>query len=176
MDIDRVPEKYRETVREFLINYYTARRAQLLEDFNVRIPPQSRKDILNSRLARNMAYIARAAAGKLKETETVRSTVMIQVNNMFDRLFSEPMTGVMIQPKNFWSSDLGQVFAQAMAWAWEEELITQTEAADLRGVSLQAINNAIRDGRLIPWKDFSAPERQGRTLVSRREVIEMDTD
>lgn len=44
------------------------------------------------------------------------------------------------------------------------DLITQTEAAELRGVSLAAITNLVKRGRLTKFEQF------GKTLVSRREV------
>jgi fatty acid-binding protein DegV len=44
------------------------------------------------------------------------------------------------------------------------DLITQKEAAELRGVSLAAIANLVKRGRLSKFKQF------GRSLVSRREV------
>ena len=44
------------------------------------------------------------------------------------------------------------------------DLITQSEAAELRGVSLSAIANLVRRGRL------DTVERFGKTLVSRSQV------
>ncbi len=46
-----------------------------------------------------------------------------------------------------------------------KDLITQTEAAELRGVSLRSINNLIRRGRLRSVEQF------GKTLVYRSEVL-----
>jgi len=48
------------------------------------------------------------------------------------------------------------------------ELITQTEAAKLRGVSLEAINNLVRRRRL------SYTEMFGRKLVYRTEVLALE--
>lgn len=45
------------------------------------------------------------------------------------------------------------------------DLITQTEAAELRRVSLRSINNLIRRGRLRSVEQF------GKTLVYRSEVL-----
>jgi hypothetical protein len=44
------------------------------------------------------------------------------------------------------------------------ELITQTEAAELRGVSLRSINNLVRRGRLRSVEQF------GKKLLYRNEV------
>ncbi len=46
-----------------------------------------------------------------------------------------------------------------------KDLITQTEAAELRGVSLRSINNLVQRGRLKSFEQF------GRTLVYRSEVL-----
>jgi hypothetical protein len=45
------------------------------------------------------------------------------------------------------------------------DLITQLEAAELKGCSLQAINNLVRRGRLKGYGKY------GRVLVSRSEVV-----
>jgi excisionase family DNA binding protein len=51
-----------------------------------------------------------------------------------------------------------------MATKSKGELITQTEAAELRGVTVAAINELIKRGRL------KAVEMYGRSLVYRSEV------
>jgi excisionase family DNA binding protein len=47
-----------------------------------------------------------------------------------------------------------------------EDLITQVEAAELRGCSLQTVNNWVRRGHLIGY------ERFGKVLVSRAAVLD----
>lgn len=46
-----------------------------------------------------------------------------------------------------------------------EDWITQLEAAELRGVAVQVVNNWVRRGRL------RTTERYGKTLVSRGDVL-----
>lgn len=48
------------------------------------------------------------------------------------------------------------------------DLITQSEAAELRGVSLSAIANLVKRGRL------DKVERFGKTLVKRSQVLALD--
>jgi hypothetical protein len=51
------------------------------------------------------------------------------------------------------------------------DLITQAQAAELGAPSVQAVNNAIRDGRLTGYNNPDAEhQRQGKTLVSRSAV------
>lgn len=51
-----------------------------------------------------------------------------------------------------------------------DDLITQAEAAALRGVSVSAINHLIRRGRL------STVERYGLQLVSKSEVLSFERE
>lgn len=46
-----------------------------------------------------------------------------------------------------------------------EEWITQLEAANLRGVTLQVVNNWVRRGRV------RSKEKYGKVLVSRADVL-----
>lgn len=54
------------------------------------------------------------------------------------------------------------------------DLITQAEAADLAAVSVAAINNAIRDGRLRNYRqDDAAVHKPGGNLVSKSDVAKL---
>lgn len=51
------------------------------------------------------------------------------------------------------------------------DLITQAAAAEIAGITIQAINQAIRDGRLNRYENPDAKyRRQGATLVSEAEI------
>lgn len=52
-----------------------------------------------------------------------------------------------------------------------DDLITQAQAVELGSPSVQAVNNAIRDGRLYAYRrEGEGPQRQGATLVSEADV------
>ena len=52
-----------------------------------------------------------------------------------------------------------------------DDLITQTQAAAIAGITIQAISNAVRDGRLRGYENPAAPNPQrGSTLVRKTEV------
>lgn len=54
------------------------------------------------------------------------------------------------------------------------DLITQAEAVEIGAPSVQAVNNAIRDGRLQRYTNPDAKyQRQGKTLVSKAEVLQL---
>lgn len=55
---------------------------------------------------------------------------------------------------------------------WRDpDWISQTEAAQLAGVSAAAVRNAVADGRLSRWEDPDEPNPQRRTRVRRSEVL-----
>lgn len=61
-------------------------------------------------------------------------------------------------------------FDDQIEW-FVDDLITQAEAVELGAPSIQAVNNAIRDGRLRGYNNPDAEyQRQGKTLVSRAEI------
>ena len=49
-------------------------------------------------------------------------------------------------------------------WGMADELITQVEAAKLRGISVAAINDLVKRGRI------RSEERYGKTLVYRSDI------
>jgi len=51
-----------------------------------------------------------------------------------------------------------------------KDLITQTEAAELRGVDLSVVNQWVRRGRVPSYEQF------GKNLVSRAEVLKYDPE
>ena len=63
----------------------------------------------------------------------------------------------------------GLGFTGDIAWYYDD-LITQTEAARIRSVTVQAIHQAIRTGRLRPHRNPDAPLHQGHILVRRADV------
>lgn len=70
----------------------------------------------------------------------------------------------------FRSGDLVDAIEAAHRWI-DEDLITQARAAQLAGITTQAVNNATRDGRLeIYANDEATNPRHGGKLVSRQQV------
>lgn len=54
------------------------------------------------------------------------------------------------------------------------DLITLSEAAELMGVTVQAIDQRVNRLALAVYIDRSAPQRQGRRLVRRSEVAQAE--
>lgn len=68
------------------------------------------------------------------------------------------------QVVNVYAGERGRL-ARALASATPDDLITQTEAAEIANITIQAINNAIRDGRL---RAYSGPDAVAHRAGDRR--------
>jgi hypothetical protein len=172
------PEQYKETIERFILDYFNQRRRELEGAFPgiIQIPSVERERLFNSELAADLALIASAAAGELKLSdldEVFIFEIVLVIQDLMERLFSDPLTYRYNIPERFWTTPLGKMVAKARLRLSKDELIPIKEAAELLGVSVQAISRAVKNGRLTRYVDPDAPERQGRTLVSRREVEAM---
>ena len=123
---------------------------------------------------------------ELIETEAIREIVLDNANEWDDDDF-EPDWSTPDEDK---LSDLAGVL-NGLGWQAEAltsdqletgelyaipplNLITQAEAGRRAGISTQAINQAIRDGRLTGYKNANAAaKRQGATLVDEAQVREV---
>ena len=174
MDV-QIPERYKETVEQFLLNYWTRRTWEIEQTvLGVQVGPVRPDVLFNSALADQLAEIARAAAGEMEHSENGWTEGVLQegIQDLMDRLFAPPGLSSSYQiPENFWEHPLGQMVARALLWIRGDGLITLTEAAEIRGVTVQAISQAVAAGRLTRYVDPDAANPQkGRVLVSRREV------
>jgi hypothetical protein len=131
--------------------------------------------LFKSALADQLAEIGRAAAGEVRHSKDgdIEAVVRAGLQDLVERLFLSPVMGTCEVPAAFWDTPLGRMVAQAWIWVERGELITVAEAARLRGVTTQAISNAVREGRVTRYVDPDAPQHQGRTLVSRSQVEAM---
>lgn len=86
-------------------------------------------------------------------------------------LFSVPNASTYTIPNSFSETPFGALWAAAFVRVQGDELITIAEAAELAGVSIQAISARIDRGSLMAYTDpMSANSRQGRRLVARGDV------
>ena len=174
-----IPEQYRETIEQFLLAYWTRRTWEIEQTIlGVQIPLIAPDTLYNSALADQLAEIARCAGGGVQHSEDGFTEGVIQegIQDLMERLFCPPglYTAYDI-PSRFWEHPLGQMVARALLWIRGDELITLTEAAEIRGVTVQAISQAVKVGRLTRYVDPDAANPQrSRTLVSRCEVDALD--
>lgn len=92
------------------------------------------------------------------------------VQSMAEWFFSLPTWNRYDIPDWWADTELGALWWQAVIRIQGDELITIAEAAQLAGVSVQAISQRIKTGTLDAYTDPLAPSRQGRQLVRRQDV------
>jgi len=131
--------------------------------------------LIISATAMRITAIAMVAGGDMPhDSAGVREAlVLAEVEGLLRRLFWSPgmrEDEPVVVPSAFWPTELGKTVARAVLWAKAGDLITMQEAADLRGVGLTAISNAVARGALQRFVNPDAPRRQGHILVSRDEV------
>lgn len=90
--------------------------------------------------------------------------------SMAEWLFSIPGMSAYEIPDVWYGSPMGALWAAAFIRVQGDELITIAEAAQLAGVSVQAISQRIDRGSLKAFVDPVADSRQGRRLVKKSDV------
>jgi len=171
-----IPDQYKETIVNFLHHYYEGRKWEMRESFGFyQLPIWTHDQLLLTPLAHQLAMIARAAAGEISGGDLVRGTVHEGIQGLMEDLYCpRGLNNAYDIPARFYDTPLGQMVARAWLWLQGDELITLAEAAEMRGVTIPAMSQAVKDGRLTRYVDPNAGSRQGRTLVSRAEVEGMD--
>lgn len=171
------PAQYEVACLEFLRANWDRRSWQMREEFGFHnLPHLIDDDLRRTFLAETLAEIARAAAGEISRSDEARAGEVYEcTQSLAESLFAPPGLGAAYHiPPEFWETPIGAMIARSHIWLRGDDLITIAEAARLRGVTPQAIGQAIDDGRLTGYIDSSAPNpRKARRLVSRRQVEEM---
>lgn len=169
------PEQYRETCETFLRAYYERLKWNASQGFLITtMPILTDEALFSSPLANDLDELAHAALGEYRN-ETALGVVRETIQGFVESLFVVPSgTGINYYdiPREWWNTPIGQMVARAQVFVRGDELITQAQAAELAGVTIQAIGQAIAWGRLNGYTDPDAPLRQGRLLVTRKEVEE----
>jgi hypothetical protein len=170
-----IPDQYKDTITRFLAQYgeWLEYQLQALEPAH---------DLAETGLARQLAFIAQAAAGDLQhyagdDEDPLEEQILSDVADLLARLYHVPGIGTTDDvdvPAAFWDHPLGQMCARALLWALEGKLITLQEAADTAWVTVQAVSQAVATGRLAGYIDPDATQRQGRTLVKRTDVLAIE--
>lgn len=85
-------------------------------------------------------------------------------------LFAIPVSYQYEIPDGWANTDMGALWWQALLRTQGDELITIAEAAEIAGVTVQAISARIDRGTLDSFTDPLAGERQGKRLVRRSDI------
>jgi len=176
--LTHTPDEYRNCIADF-ISLYAERRHVEIESLDpaLNYDPIPAATLAGCGLAITLTHVANAAAGNLDHHPDGddEDYLIDDVGDIVARLFDPPVPGyaeVTQAPAEFWDTPLGVMCARALLWAYEGLLVTLQEAADIARVSVQAISQAVEAGRLTRFVDPDAPERQGRTLVLKRQVTD----
>ena len=160
-ELTQVPDEYKDTIAEFLIQY-----TEHCDALHRPSPYQ---------MSNRLHVTAQAAVGIPHRHQVNAEYVITAVDDIVRALFSSPVPkypDFEQAPAPFWDTPLGMMCARALLWAYQGDLVTLQEAADLARVSVQAISQAVEAGRLTRFVDPDAPERQRHTLVLKREVTD----
>lgn len=190
------PEKYREICENFVREYFTVRKRQIENNFLTQLPGDEQgvfqlstekieivkamrklpgevfQRPMETALGMQVVEIARAAAGELAEDELTRGMVAEGIQGLLQDLFVPPgLAYAYIIPPGFWNKTLfGRMVRDAHLWGRGDELITQTAAAVLVGVSVRAVGQRIDKGQLTLYVDDKELNPQKNRRVSRLEV------
>ena len=169
----KIPNVYRDVILNFMRDYWRERRWEMEQFFGITdLPVFGDEQLMRLMVVDILAEIASAAVGEMEHSDDgCREDVVREgIQSLMERLFSFHGGGAAYTiPDEFWEAPIGEMVARAMLWIQRDELITLTEAAKLRGVTVQAISQAVRAGRLRKYVDPGARQRQGRVLVRRKE-------
>ncbi len=170
------PEKYKQICENFVREYFAAHKRQIENNFQTQIPGGGMQGLvfferpLETALGGKVVEIARAAAGELGQDEL--GIVAEMINGLLEDLFTPPgLDYAYTIPPEFWNeTPFGRMVRDAHLWARGDELITQTAAAALVGVSVRAVGQRVDKGKLTLYVDDNEPNPQKNRRVSRLEV------
>jgi len=170
-----IPEQYAEAIYQALERIYGRAMWNMQQQFGMYdLPPLHGEALLLTPVAETLAEIACAAAGERQHDEFDDGVLQECIQSVMEMLFASPLLNTYDVPDVFWQSPLGAMVARAMIWLRRDELITLNQAAEIAGISVPAISQAVDAGRLRAYFDPDATNPQrGRRLVSRAEVQEV---
>lgn len=169
-------KKYRKICKRFVREYYGKRKRQLENGFLAQLPPGGSRVVfetpLETPLGHQVVKIARAAAGELPADGLTKGLVAEGIQGLLEDLFAPPgLVYAYTIPSEFWNgTEFGRMVRDARLWARGDELITQTEAAEMTGLSVRAVGQRLQKGELTLYIDSDEVNPRKNRRVSRLEV------
>lgn len=168
------PAQYASTIQHTLAAVYTGLRWTLQEGFGFyNLPNLTPDQLARTLFAEQLCEIARIAAGLITDPDAL-AIGQECIQSVCETLFAGAGSPIYHIPAEFWSLPVGQMIALARLRISRDGLITIKDAADRLGITTQAVTAMLDDGRLMAYIDPAAPARQGRRLVSRRDIESRD--
>lgn len=171
-------EQVREIVRNFFWEFWqnlTRQAGQVIPgadmDLSAKLPPEAwANPFLYTMEPQEWLTLARFAVGLAPGEDPGEMYEICQ--SMAEWLFAIPGTSSYTIPDEWYDTPMGALWGMAFARVQGDELITISEAAELAGVTMQAISARIDRGTLASYTDPSAPNPQkGRRLVRKSDVL-----
>jgi len=136
-----------------------------------RLPAKAWKDPLPYMMeAQEWLVMAKAGAGLLPKSDDLRYEVREICQGLAEWLFAVP-GAYTYQIPDFWAeTDMGRLWWAAQIWVEGDELITQAEAAELAGVTVQAISARVSRGTLRSFTDPTEPNPQRQKRVRKSDI------
>ncbi|GEM_PF-2111756 len=127
-------------------------------------------EAIGSEIASHLDLIDRAASGDPVDREAVLHATGLILDNLYRGLLSPRMT----VPRDFWFSPLGLAIARAHSHViQDDEVMSQSEAAQTLGVSREYISHLVEAGKVATVvREAAAPRsrKQPREMLYRSGV------
>lgn len=151
--------------------------SDLLEVVGLTERLQGREWIERGRAPKLWLLMARAGLGLVETTPETEATIQHSVlqicNSLKSWLFTIPPDSPYPTPFAFADTEIGELWHAAMIWAiGRDQLVTVVEAANMLGISRQAVSQRMFARKLTVLVDPWAPQHQGRNLLLRSEIAE----
>lgn len=160
-------------VSQFASEYLSGlrwRAGQMVPGADMAIAPDIWRDNVLERTMEPQEWLTMALYGAgLAEADSAEIYEICQ--SLAEWMFSIPGHYRYSIPDEWAETDMGSLWWLAYIRASGDELITIQEAASIAGVSPQAISARISRGTLRGFVNPQSPERQGRRLVRKSDLI-----
>lgn len=166
------PESVEKTVRQFAADYLERLRwqaGQMIPGADAAIAPEVWHENILERTMEPQEWLtmARYGAGL---TDHDAGEIHDICQQMAEWLFAIPGHAAYSIPDEWAETEMGRLWWMAIVRAEGDELITVTQAAEMLGISSNAVTDRISRGTLSAVINPSAKQRQGRRLVRRSDV------
>jgi|SRR3990167_314649 len=174
MSTDEIIQQITETVKNFASQFYQDlawRAGQMIPgmDGKMLLTPEQYADPLKYMMEpQEWLTMAKYAVGLLPDADPGEIYEICQA--LAEWMFSIPGESAYEIPAAWYATPVGALWATAFVKVQGDELISIAEAAEMAGVSVQAVSQRIDRGTLKSYVNPLASERQGKRLVKKSDV------
>ena len=173
-------EQNKQAILAFMQEFLEERQLQLARDYRLDLPGNYEDrwgNLENVPLYHRLDQINQAACGLIDAAPGSEKweEVHAATQKVLELLFFQPGLDASYEvPDTFWNdTSFGRMVRDAHIWCEGDKLITQAQAAELCGKSIQSISNWIAAGKLTVYSDDGSSHKPGGRLVSENQVINL---